>query len=181
VARLGGAKQAAPRLAELAEQCQGALAPARAHLASALAAADADQLLTSATELETIGADLLAAEAATSAAEAWHRAGQTRRATAAAQRAQTIAARCEGARTPLLARAESAAALTSREHEIALLAAVGTSSKDIAKTLQLSARTVDNHIQHAYTKLGVTTRHELARTLGVKSTPPPVHAARQGR
>jgi hypothetical protein len=45
---------------------------------------------------------------------------------------------------------------------------------DIADTLHLSIRTVENHLQHAYTKLGVTTRRELAHTLGThtKSTVP---------
>ncbi|MCX5233122.1 LuxR family transcriptional regulator [Streptomyces sp. NBC_00233] len=174
VARLGGAQQVADRLAELAEICDGAFAPARARLAAALAAEDPELLLAAADGLEQIGADLLAAEAATTAAAFWRRAGQSRRAAGAAQRAEACAARCEGARTPLLVPAQ-AAALTIREREIALLAAAGTSSKDIAATLHLSVRTVDNHLQHAYAKLGVTTRHELAHTLTTKpaGTPQP--------
>ncbi|MGW8358831.1 LuxR C-terminal-related transcriptional regulator [Streptomyces wedmorensis] len=170
IARLGGPKEVAGRLAELAEACDGVFAPVRAHLAAALAAEDPDRLLTTAGELEQIGADLLAAEAANAAAALWRRTGQPRRAAAAAQRAQACAARCEGARTPLLGLTEVAAALTAREREIALLAASGTSSKDIAATLHLSVRTVDNHLQHAYAKLGVTTRRELADTLGQPST-----------
>ncbi|WP_043258054.1 helix-turn-helix domain-containing protein, partial [Streptomyces prunicolor] len=75
--------------------------------------------------------------------------------------------RSEGARTPLLILAQATAPLTVREREIALLAAVGNASKDIATVLALSVRTVDNHLQHAYAKLGVTTRHELAQALGV--------------
>ena len=46
VARLGGAKEVAGRLTALAGRCDGALAPARARLAAALAADDPDQLLT---------------------------------------------------------------------------------------------------------------------------------------
>lgn len=166
VARLGGAKEVAGRLAELAEVCDGALAPARAHLAVALANDDPHSLMTAADELEALGADLLAAEAATAAAVAWQRAGHARPATAATQQAQTCAARCQGARTPLLASAATTAALTAREKEIALLAAANTPSKDIAAALHLSVSTVDNHLQHAYAKLGVTTRRELAGTLG---------------
>ncbi|MFE9139670.1 LuxR C-terminal-related transcriptional regulator [Streptomyces sp. NPDC007355] len=167
VARLGGAKEVVNRLAELATLCDGALAPARAHLAAALTADDPARLIEAADEMEMIGADLLAAEAATAAAAAWRRAGQARKAAAAAQQAQACAARCQGAHTPLLAAAESAVMLTSRENEIAQLAAAGTASKDIADTLQLSVRTVDNHLQRAYAKLGVTTRRELALALGM--------------
>ncbi|WP_369198939.1 LuxR C-terminal-related transcriptional regulator [Streptomyces djakartensis] len=177
VARLGGAKNVQGRLTELAEQCDGALGPARARLAAALAADDPDQLITAASELEAIGADLPAAEAAAAAAAAWQRASQARKAAAASQQAQTCADRCQGARTPLLATAEAAAVLTAREKEIALLAAAGTASKDIADTLHLSVRTVDNHLQRAYAKLGVTTRRELATALGTPTTRPAPPAA----
>jgi len=51
--------------------------------------------------------------------------------------------------------------LTSREREIAGLAAVGSSSKDIAGRLFISQRTVDNHLQRIYTKLGVNGRDQL--------------------
>ncbi len=46
------------------------------------------------------------------------------------------------------------------------LAAAGASSRDIAARLFLSVRTVGNHLQSAYTKLGVTSRDELSRALG---------------
>ncbi|MET7458510.1 LuxR C-terminal-related transcriptional regulator [Streptomyces sp. NPDC005574] len=170
VARLGGAKEVASRLAELAETCDGVLAPARAQFAAALATDDAGMLLAATEKFEQIGTDLLAAEAATSAAAILLRSGYARRATAAKNRASAAVARCQGARTPLLASSEASAQLTSREREVALLAAAGTASKDIAATLHLSVRTVDNHLQHAYTKLGVTTRHELADALGMKTT-----------
>ena len=50
-----------------------------------------------------------------------------------------------------------------------MLAAEGMASKDIADRLFLSVRTVNNHLQHAYAKLGVTSRVGLAEALG--STP----------
>ncbi len=165
IARLGGAKEVASRLAELAQACDGDFAPARAHLAAALATDDPEKLLAAARELEAIGAYLLAAEAATAAATAWQRTGQSRRATAAGNLAIACANHCPGVSTPLLTAPSAAAPLTPREREIALLAAVGTSSKDIATILHLSVRTVDNHLQRAYAKLGVTTRRELAATL----------------
>jgi DNA-binding CsgD family transcriptional regulator len=52
-----------------------------------------------------------------------------------------------------------------REREIALLAAAGASSRDIADRLVISVRTVDNHLQNAYRKLGVTRRQDLPRVL----------------
>ncbi|MEU1184244.1 helix-turn-helix transcriptional regulator [Streptomyces sp. NPDC005820] len=166
VARLGGARQVTDRLVELARACDGRLVPARAQLAQALTSDRPDRLLRAADACEAVGADLLTAEAATAAAAAWHRAREPRRAAAAARRAATAAARCEGARTPLLTIARAAAPLTAREREVALLAAVGNASVDIARALTLSVRTVDNHLHRAYAKLGVTTRRELARTLG---------------
>jgi DNA-binding CsgD family transcriptional regulator len=58
-----------------------------------------------------------------------------------------------------------AARLTRREREVATLAGAGVSSKQIAERLFLSVRTVDNHLQRAYTKLGLTSREELAAAL----------------
>ena len=55
--------------------------------------------------------------------------------------------------------------LSRREREVALLAGQGLSSKDIAAQLFLSVRTVDNHLQRAYAKLGVTNRSELGAVL----------------
>jgi DNA-binding CsgD family transcriptional regulator len=166
LARLGAAAQAAGRLAEIASRSQGQLAPAAAGLAWALGADDPEQLLASSYELADLGADLYAVEAASAAATALHRDGRPRQAQAAAHRAQQLAARCEGARTPLSC-ARAAAPLTARQREITMLAAAGTTSKDIATRLQLSVRTVENHLQNAYARLGVTTRTELADALGI--------------
>jgi DNA-binding CsgD family transcriptional regulator len=170
IARLGGARDVADRLAELADSGEGAFAPARARLAAALADDGPARLLAVADELRAIGANLLAAEAASAAAAAWQRAGQPRKATAAAHQARECAALCPGARTPLLTTTEATMSLSSREREIALLAAGGTSSKGIAEALHLSVRTVDNHLQHVYAKLGISGRHELAAAVGGVST-----------
>jgi DNA-binding CsgD family transcriptional regulator len=52
--------------------------------------------------------------------------------------------------------------LTGREREIALLAAEGMASREIAVQLSLSVRTVDNHLRRVYEKFGVSTRAALA-------------------
>jgi DNA-binding CsgD family transcriptional regulator len=70
--------------------------------------------------------------------------------------------------------------LTPREREIALLAAAGSSSREIADRLVVSVRTVDNHLQNAYRKLGVTRRQDLPHVLtGTKR--PHSHPGRTGR
>jgi DNA-binding NarL/FixJ family response regulator len=48
--------------------------------------------------------------------------------------------------------------LTSREVEVLNLAARGLTTKEIAERLFISPKTADHHIQHTYTKIGVSTR-----------------------
>ena len=52
----------------------------------------------------------------------------------------------------------TAAPLTRREHEVTLLAADGMTNREIAERLAVSAKTVENHLTKAYTKLGVSSR-----------------------
>jgi DNA-binding NarL/FixJ family response regulator len=56
--------------------------------------------------------------------------------------------------------------LTSRETQVAALAAGGMSDRDISGRLSLSVRTVESHLARVYHKLGVHSRHELPRDLG---------------
>jgi DNA-binding CsgD family transcriptional regulator len=56
--------------------------------------------------------------------------------------------------------------LTTREREVAGLAARGLSDRDIATRLQVSLRTVHSHLHRAYRKLGVDGRDQLAAILG---------------
>ncbi|HEY6296625.1 MAG TPA: LuxR C-terminal-related transcriptional regulator [Streptosporangiaceae bacterium] len=154
------------RLRELADACDSPLVSARARHAAATRAGDARELAGAADDFEALGAMLLAAEAASGAAEAFSRAGDRRAATAALRRAGDLVAACEGAATPGILPAAGAAPLSGREREIVVLAAEGLTSKDIAERLYLSVRTVDNHLQHAYAKLGVSSRAGLAQALG---------------
>ena len=131
----------------------------------AIVAREPEQLETSSQEFEALGLVLVAAEAATEAADAYRRRQTQRPASAALARAQTLAARCEGAHTPGLASAATVVPLTDREREVGTLAASGLSSKDIADRLFLSVRTVENHLQNVYSKLGVAGRGELADAL----------------
>ncbi len=64
------------------------------------------------------------------------------------------------------AAALTASPLTSRETEVAQLAARGLSDRAIADELVLSIRTVQSHLASAYRKLGITSRLELAELYG---------------
>jgi DNA-binding NarL/FixJ family response regulator len=52
--------------------------------------------------------------------------------------------------------------LTRREREVAALVADGLGNREIAERLFLSKRTVDSHIEHIFTKMGFTSRTQLA-------------------
>jgi len=55
-------------------------------------------------------------------------------------------------------RRELVAGLSAREVEVLRLVARGHSMQEIARLLTISKKTVDNHIQHIYNKIGVSTR-----------------------
>ncbi len=57
------------------------------------------------------------------------------------------------------------AGLTSAELRVAELVARGRTNREVAAMLFLSERTVESHLTHAYAKLGVRSRTELARAL----------------
>ncbi|MEU1280060.1 LuxR C-terminal-related transcriptional regulator [Streptomyces sp. NPDC005805] len=169
--RLGAAKSCAPRLREIAELSQGLLAPVRARMAEAIADARPEELEAAAEAAHELGADLLAAEGFAVAAALWRRSGKSRMAQAASNRAAALTALVGPVSTPALRGVEHEP-LTSREQEVTCLAAGGRTSQEIAAELFLSVRTVDNHLQRAYGKLGVTSRTELARVLGQESGRP---------
>ena len=59
---------------------------------------------------------------------------------------------------PTRRRRTNIASLTSRELEVLRLAARGLSNRDIAQRLTITPKTVGNHIEHIYTKIGETSR-----------------------
>jgi DNA-binding CsgD family transcriptional regulator len=130
--------------------------------ARASAAADGNGLLAAAQAFADLGLSMYAAEAA-AAAIPLLRAERAPQTTAASELLTVLLARCEGVNAPTLVVAQPA--LTTRERQIAKLAAAGVPSKAIADQLYLSARTVDNHLLRVYAKLGVAGRVELTGAL----------------
>jgi DNA-binding CsgD family transcriptional regulator len=165
LARIGYAHEASALLRDLAAQIDGDLSSARADHATALSTGDRAGLDDVSMRFEAIGATLLAAESAADAGVAWRRWGDPRRASQCDQRANALAASCDGPVSPALQLVRGRSQLTRAQRETALLAASGRSSKEIASQLGISVRTVENHLQHSYEKLGVSRRWQLAAGL----------------
>ncbi|HMF27943.1 MAG TPA: LuxR C-terminal-related transcriptional regulator, partial [Candidatus Cybelea sp.] len=62
-------------------------------------------------------------------------------------------------------RAPFGARLTARELEVALLVARRRSTREIARALEVSVRTVHHHVEAAFSKLGIHSRRELTEDL----------------
>ncbi|WP_256251140.1 helix-turn-helix transcriptional regulator [Mycobacterium malmoense] len=157
-----GDRASLPRLVEVTAVVDGCLARAYADYGAALRDGDPVALCASSERFEQIGALLCAADAAAQAAEMFRARDDRRRATEAAANADRIAQSCGGLRTPALSAAAQPLPLSAREREIANLLATGLSTREIAERLVVSARTVEGHILHACTKLGVGDRKALA-------------------
>jgi HD-GYP domain-containing protein (c-di-GMP phosphodiesterase class II) len=69
--------------------------------------------------------------------------------------AVTAVVESAGQRVP---RVERPAGLTEREVEVVAMLARGLQTKQVARTLGISVKTADRHIQNAYRKIGVSTR-----------------------
>lgn len=167
LARLGGPADAVEPMHRLAESIEGPLVSAWSAHVSALAARDGPALDHAAEDLEAVGLFLHAAEAAAEAAETHERSGRRGSALSSTANARRLRAQCPGAADVL---PDSAGRLplhllTDREREIAELAAHGHSNRDIATQLFVSIRTVNNHLNHVYTKLGFNDRGHLATAL----------------
>jgi len=165
-ARLGDADGVRKVMEAEAAKLDGPRAAAMCRFVVARSTDDPAELRAAEEALDALGAHLLAAEAGAALATRLRRDGLARDAAAAAARSQAALARCRGATTPGLLVAESVVPLSRREREIAQLAATGLASREIAERLFLSVRTVSNHLQNIYTKLGVASRAELAESIG---------------
>lgn len=161
-ARLGRPEAVADRLSAVAASVEGELSAVRDAHARALLQRDAGALDIVAQRFEALGADVLAVEAMAQASGSARQSGERRLAERLSQHATGVLERTGPVATPALALAGEAARLTDREREVVALAADGWSNRDIADRLVVSVRTVGNHLQRSYDKLGVSSRKELA-------------------
>ncbi len=159
--RLGAADRVCAEVVRLGRVVDGPLAAVRVQHTLAAAGRDGAGLEVAAADFADLGHHLLAAEAWAQATGVHRTRGRLGDATRAAAAARAAAARCEGARSPALATLTEPSALTRRETEIARLAAGGRSNREIAGTLVISVRTVDNTLHQVYSKLGLSGRREL--------------------
>ncbi|MBY0442910.1 MAG: helix-turn-helix transcriptional regulator [Mycobacteriaceae bacterium] len=154
------------RLSKIADTLDGCLPPAYAAYGAALADHDPVALSAVSEQFEQIGAMLSAADAAAQAAAMFRSSGKHQQAIQAAGRAAQIAQACGGMHTPALLATAQPLPLTAREREITNLVAAGLTNREIADQLTLSPRTVEHHILHSCTKLGVSDRKALATLIG---------------
>ena len=171
-ARLG-AKGTTSCWPELLPKLQGPLFPVMASTAAALEVGEPSALLAASEAFEGIGANLWAAETAAEAALAFHRRDDQVGCERTRARCATLVDECGSPRTPLLfaAGARSGGRLTRREREVAQLAGAGLSNRAIAQQLGISRRTAENHLAHAFQKLGVASRAELGAASSATTAP----------
>ncbi|GIH64470.1 LuxR family transcriptional regulator [Microbispora siamensis] len=175
--RLYPSPSVADALHEVAGRCDSRLFLLFDRHARAAVDGDADGLAAVADALAEWGYNGLAGQAVATAAEIAAERGEHRLTARLRIRGRELAQSCEGYWPPWTATFEQQAALSPREREICELAAGGMTNDAIAAHLALSKRTVANHLQHAYGKLGIRGRKDLPAALGMPRPLPPVGPA----
>ncbi|MFJ2946046.1 LuxR C-terminal-related transcriptional regulator [Streptomyces sp. NPDC087226] len=168
--RVADAPRAAVRAATLAAGAHSELMRLQADHVAALTRADGEALEDVSSRFRTMGAVAPAAEAAAQAAEVYRKDGRRRASRLARAASARLLAESGCGLVPWAAPREHrqpdrTAPLTSREREVAALAAGGLSNRDIAERLVVSVRTVENHLYRVYEKLGITARSDLGGAL----------------
>jgi DNA-binding CsgD family transcriptional regulator len=160
-----GDHSVAPRLTELEEIVEGPRVKLVSRFAAALADSDAPALEEICTEFEQMGDLVAAVDAAAHACMAFRHGDRRGSALGCSARAEALAKRCGGISTPALREVSEPLPLTAREREIVRLLGSGSSTREVAERLYVSARTVEGHVYRAMTKTGTTTREELIKLL----------------
>lgn len=127
----------------------------------AVVAGDSDALLQSAAAARREGFHLLAVDCAEQAAAVLDTPSGRPRRSAAQSLLRQYRTLLDGPYVLGTYESSRAGRLTTREREIVALAQRGQSNRDIARTLSVSARTVEGHLYRIFAKLGVNSRAEL--------------------
>lgn len=154
-----GLESAADRLFSSALASQGPFAEVCALYGKGIASKDTHQLLLASQKALELGNHRLAADAAQLAARLAQESGEQVTVTEADRVLRGVGAPGVAGRRGAL---ES---LTDRERSIAVLAAQGRTNRDIAQVMCVSVRTIEGHIYRLYSKLGVSSRSQLALLL----------------
>ena len=160
-----GRSDVAAEYTHLLSDNPGTLTQARIELIRAAVNDDPMSLERAANRFGEMGRQLEASECWFLAADAHRRNGDAKGSSAAATQAKRIAQHCEGAQLTTADEQKSVPILSSREYEVATLAASGQSNRQIADRLVVSERTVESHLYRVFAKLGVTTRDRLGPEL----------------
>jgi DNA-binding CsgD family transcriptional regulator len=155
----------AHRLRDLVASVEGPRVGLAARYADALRDGDAVELAAVSEAFEDMGDGVAAVDAASHAALEYRRHGMRGSALGCSARAQSLADRCGGIRTPTLLQAAEPLPVTNREREIISLLSRGLSTKDVATHLTLSVRTVEGHIYRVMTKTGAASREDLLKMM----------------
>lgn len=163
--RYGGGAPAAALLIRIVEEVKGPLPALLGEAGEALVAPNPSALDSVSQSLEHLGYLLYAADIAHLGAQAHRKAGDMRASLAAVAKSRELGHRCVGAHRPWALDVGVVHGLTGREREVAILAATGSSDLQLAEQLGISIRTVQTHLAHAYMKLNISGRAELAEAL----------------
>lgn len=169
--RFGRQREALSRLRELAGCLDSLLVVLFAAHAEATVAGSGEHLDLVSRRFEDVGALLYASDAAAEAATVHEQHGDRRAAVSSSARAVALARAGGLTDTPAL-EVLSPPTLTAREEQVARLAARGLSNQAIADRLVVSVRTVEAHLAHVYTKVGISGRADLHTALELTSSRP---------
>lgn len=154
-----GLDSVADRMVSSALASQGPFAEVCALYGKGVGARDTNQLLLAAQKAAELGNCRLAADAARLAAQLAQEGGDQVTVTEAEKVLRDVGAPGVAGRRGALD------SLTDRERSIAVLVAEGRTNRDIAQVMCVSVRTIEGHVYRLYSKLGVSSRSQLALLL----------------
>ncbi len=162
--RWGAGADALERVERASAGLPGTLIAALRADAVARVAHDPAALATVAEALDRIGCFGYAAASAALAASWYSGDGRKGPAARLGERVQALATKTDDAGFDVAA-LSAIELLTAREREVATMAALGRSDKEIAAALGVSFRTVETHLHRVYTKLDVSSRFGLGEVM----------------